>query len=296
MVPIWSAAQAVAGCPRQGPRLERAVRSPLHADQGQRCWEVIKPKGGKAPPSALDRRRHPRPLGRPRSEADLCPSRRSSAARAKSATMCISVPTVVGRKGSRGPARRSSSGPAGSLGLAALGPGAPRDDRSRSLRREPVRGESGRGQALAPVAEKGGRAVRVTMGSGAGARQWVRRRFQSDDLRSGKVVAAMDKSLDRKLGAGSTLTQAAASSSWPTLGDGDIAAWDRLPRGVASGAHPSELKFRYARGILRPDAVDHAPGPGRHHADVRRSSSHAADLRGERLFDGLGRDAGRAGQ
>ena len=209
--------------------------------------------------------------------------------------VCISVPTVVGRKASR-PARDRA------LAQGNLGPAA-----SAQVLRETIdavfksnpkaAGKSAADQGAdspasrAAASSNGSRPVRVTMGSGGGngATGNSRVTISGQGKGSGDV---MEKSLDRKLAA-IHADPGCREFILADAKDADMALRHRRAGPVARDAR-RRGPLQDARGVPRADAADHAAGPGRHHAHVGQLQPCADDPRA--ALRRLARHAGRPGQ
>ena len=127
MVPIWSAAQAAGLAAREVPRLERGHgRGALQADprQRRRGDQAQGRRGVRR--RAVDPRRRSTPIAL--DQKRILPVSSLVDGTYGIRDVCLSVPTVVGRKGVESPARDRALAQGG-LGAPALGPGPPRDDR-----------------------------------------------------------------------------------------------------------------------------------------------------------------------
>ena len=200
--------------------------------------------------------------------------------------VCISIPTVVGRKGVERPARDRALAQ-GNLGAPALGPGPARNDRG-GLQEQSQGGRQGQaGSGRPPRPRRTARdqrsrvtPVRVTMGAGGGNGASGSSRVTISGQGRGNADA-MEKSLDRKLAA-IHADPSCREFIIADAKDADMALGLGAP-GQSPEMHAGEVRFKtleeyrdQMRLITRSGLVDIML--------MSASSNHALTFR-ERLFD-----------
>ena len=270
MVPIWSTAQA-AGLPLERfPGWNAATAEALLKRTRGSGAEVIKLKGGAGFAVGLSIRDviHSVALDQKR----ILPVSSLVNGPYGIRDVCLSVPTVVGRKGVESqleielwPKETSALQHSAQVLRETIEAVFKSNPKAAGKAAKPA------GAGRAAAAKPRSPTQRLATGPGDDGRR--RRQWRRPAARGSRSPGkgrgggdAMEKSLDRKL---------AAIHADPNCREFIIADAKDADMALGLGApgqspemHAGEVRFKTLRRIPRPDAADHALGPGRHHADV----------------------------